>query len=150
MGTQQTCSVCGCVDREYYASNRTMCKECVKARARANRIKRADYYRAYDRERYHENGHRAEASAEAKSRGSLRWSRANRVKRYAHNRVRRAIDAGILVRPEMCSECDEPGAIEAHHDDYTKPLDVRWLCKPCHGLHHRRYSREENRKAMAF
>lgn len=27
--------------------------------------------------------------------------------------------------------------VQAHHDDYSKPLEVRWLCVPHHALHHK-------------
>jgi len=45
----------------------------------------------------------------------------------AHNTVNNAIRAGTLVR-KICEvkDCDVIG--QAHHDNYSKPLDVRWLC----------------------
>ena len=42
------------------------------------------------------------------------------------------IKKGVIIRPEKCSICSRKGKIEAHHDDYSKPLDIRWLCKSCH------------------
>ena len=39
-----------------------------------------------------------------------------------------------LIRPTVCSECGNTGKIEAHHPDYSKPLEVDWLCKACHTL----------------
>ena len=37
------------------------------------------------------------------------------------------------------SPCEKCGSLDvnAHHDDYTKPLQVRWMCVPCHQQHHR-------------
>jgi len=26
--------------------------------------------------------------------------------------------------------------LEAHHDDYSKPLDIQWMCTSCHKRHH--------------
>lgn len=49
----------------------------------------------------------------------------------------RAIKKGLLVRAEKCEQCSCTQGIEAHHDDYNHPLDVRWLCKDCHGFWHR-------------
>lgn len=65
---------------------------------------------------------------------SVRWASKNRAGRLAG----RAIRSGILVRPPNCSVCDRGDIrIIGHHDDYTKPLDVRWLCDQCHyDFHH--------------
>ncbi len=46
-----------------------------------------------------------------------------------------AIKTGKLVR-EPCEVCGAEKT-EGHHDDYSKPLAVRWLCKRCHGRVHR-------------
>lgn len=53
----------------------------------------------------------------------------------AYMAVEAAIHAGVLTRPSRCSGCgcsNSEHRIEAHHADYTKPLDVIWLCTPCH------------------
>lgn len=59
-----------------------------------------------------------------------------RFRQNARNAVRLAIKAGRLVRAERCSACGAEAYTHGHHDDYAKPLDVRWLCKPCHDAHH--------------
>lgn len=57
--------------------------------------------------------------------------------RLAHRAVEAALARGSLVRPTSCSACDRTlQRIHAHHDDYSKPLDVRWLCQRCHARHH--------------
>ena len=47
-----------------------------------------------------------------------------------------AIKTGRLARPDRCSKCGEKGFIDAHHENYDKPLEVMWLCRSCHKLHH--------------
>ena len=50
----------------------------------------------------------------------------------AHKLVMYAVKLGLLTRPKECEVCKGSIKIEGHHDDYTKPLEVRWLCKSCH------------------
>lgn len=46
--------------------------------------------------------------------------------------VKCALRDGRLIRPDYCSQCKKMRSVVAHHDDYAKPLDVRWLCRQCH------------------
>lgn len=54
------------------------------------------------------------------------------VRAITHSALRR----GILISLP-CEVCGTDTNIEAHHDDYSKPLDVRWLCKSHHDDHHK-------------
>lgn len=70
----------------------------------------------------------------------LRDSRMEDVKHKRINynaEIKKAIQEGKLVKPEQCSQCNRRNIrINAHHEDYTKPLDVIWLCCRCHVLLH--------------
>ena len=59
-----------------------------------------------------------------------RYKLANPEKVRAHIAVRAAVKRGKLCK-QPCEVC---GCLEvqAHHEDYSKPLDVRWLCKSHH------------------
>lgn len=69
-------------------------------------------------------------------------------KTKARRAVRSAIEAGRMERPKTCQECGQEAtrsdgvtAIHAHHEDYSKPLDVIWLCPICHSAAHRELDR---------
>lgn len=63
----------------------------------------------------------------------------------AHDIVEHAVRSGALVPKDRCEACGGAGQpfrdgrrpIQAHHDDYNHPKDVRWLCQPCHHEWHR-------------
>ena len=56
----------------------------------------------------------------------------NLQKHYARVAVRNALKRGTLIKPNSCSECGKKGKVEADHHDYSKRLDVTWLCRDCH------------------
>lgn len=56
-------------------------------------------------------------------------------KHAAHLALTAAIRRGELVRGP-CEVCGDP-MTDGHHDDYSKPLDVRWLCRTHHIEHHK-------------
>ncbi len=53
------------------------------------------------------------------------------------NIVCAALKSGKLIKPDACSKCGKSWCqIQAHHEDYNKPLEVIWLCKSCHRRKH--------------
>jgi hypothetical protein len=69
------------------------------------------------------------------------------AKARAHSLVARAIAKGELVR-QPCELCgDFP--TEAHHEDYSKPLEVLWVCGDCHrSIVHEKRTRAAQRKII--
>jgi hypothetical protein len=49
--------------------------------------------------------------------------------------VYRHVKAGRLAKPDKCQICGKSPA-QAHHPDYSRPLDVLWLCLACHRNQH--------------
>lgn len=78
-----------------------------------------------------------EAYARRKAEG--RAKKPDRVKMRARWRAWDAVRRGVLTR-QPC-RCGNPKS-EAHHEDYSKPLDVQWLCKSCHEELHMVQERE--------
>ena len=100
------------------------CKECTKADVKARRLKRLEYYRDYDRKR----GKLPHRLANAK-RVTKNWRTAHPGRNAAHLRARRH----HRKAPASCQMCGlEKKRLERHHPDYSLPLLIVWLCKPCH------------------
>lgn len=64
------------------------------------------------------------------------WRQKNKHKVRAHGLLAYHLKKGNIVRPNHCERCDDECVPHGHHDDYSKPLDVKWLCVPCHKLEH--------------
>lgn len=115
------CTKCGASKptEDFYA-NAAQCKLCCRARVRkhyaANREAKAEYERA----RYQKPERRAAVLASSRRRKDRQPEKA-----HATWATSNAIRDGRLI-PQPCEKCGAKA--QAHHDDYTKPLDVRWLC----------------------
>lgn len=59
----------------------------------------------------------------------------NKKKIRARNKIKHLCRIGKVKRG-ACEVCGAPNT-HAHHDDYSKPLEVRWLCSTCHGQEHK-------------
>lgn len=106
----------------------TICREC---------------FSDYNRKRYQKNKDRIRKNIEAYRAENPTKVLASRMKtcmknptHYNANKVvEQAIIAGEMIRPDHCSICGcgaDEHRIEAHHENYSKPLDIIWCCTPCH------------------
>ena len=61
-------------------------------------------------------------------------------KKYCHSLISDYIRNGWLTK-KPCEKCGKEKT-EAHHEDYSKPLDINWLCKSCHMKRHKELKKE--------
>ena len=137
------------------------CKTCTYKDVNKNRMDNHEYYLEYDRARANDPD-RVQARKDYRETENYRISHTkagrvhyhknketyldkqkesriiNRIKHRARELVRHAITTGKLLKPDQCEQCSNTTNIQGHHCDYTKPLDVMWLCSKCHGLWHRK------------
>jgi hypothetical protein len=117
--------VCPSLDRGYS----TYCKICDSERARENYLKNP-------------NKKKTQVNLYFKTdEGKKTWNRASKRSRLLHPEkwnarylVKRAIAKGIIVK-QPCFICGETD-VQAHHEDYSKPLEVIFLCRNCHYKRH--------------
>lgn len=100
------------------------CKECTKADVSKHRENNHEKVCAYDRKRSKEPIRKQLAAV---------YQQAHRAKHPEHNRARGrvayAVRNGLIVKqPCRCGSTK----VQAHNHDYSKPLDVEWLCFKCH------------------
>lgn len=122
------CSACSSIENKEY---RAKCKAVGRPLKHAKcseawwKIYRAKYYAdPINRKRRAENMRRYQS----KSNPTLR------IRHEARWQVNRAIIAKRLHR-KPCEKCGIV-KVEAHHADYSKPLEVNWLCRSCHRTEH--------------
>jgi len=140
----KTCFKCGVTkDMDEFYRHSAMkdghlnkCKECTKLDVQANYRDNWDHYVAY--ERYREllpirREQQAAAAAKARQRHPSKYK--------ARTAVGNAVRDGRLLKGP-CEKCGTTQLVQAHHHDYSKPLDIRWLCRPCHMNDHGKWSAE--------
>jgi ribosomal protein S27AE len=106
------------------------CKPCTRNDTLAVRTRDIEHYRAYDRHRALKPGRKAAMHQTVRD---YRERFPNRQR--ANAAVNRAVRSG-KIKPQSCERCGIEKAF-AHHEDYSKPLDVIWLCQPCHKTRHK-------------
>ena len=105
------------------------CKECTKRDVSENYRDNREHYAEYERSRFQRPERKAQVLEYQRNRRRL-YPEKNKAHYLTSNAVR---DGRLIKQP--CEICGE-SKVEAHHDDYSRPLDVRWLCRRHHLEHH--------------
>lgn len=136
MSSSRCCTTCGEqkplaafeADRRVPSGRGPRCRSC------RNRNYKPEY-----RYRYAERNREKERER-ARRKSSANTKRRDTKTERARHAARNAVAAGAVVKPtrcEVCGDAPERHRLHAHHEDYDRPLDVRWLCSVCHGREHR-------------
>jgi len=104
------------------------CKACQRANMATARAANLERYRAYDRQRSGEPHRRLLAQ-----RIQARWRAEHPERKAATTTLGNAVRDG-RVTPQPCWVCGKKA--QAHHPDYSRPLDVVWLCSGHHKQTH--------------
>jgi hypothetical protein len=121
------------------------CKECAKRDSFERHQKKSldPVWVSSEAERHRKKQARYRALGVACKRSveSLRkWRKENPQKARAQRLAAKALKSGKITRATKCSRCSiENVRLEKHHPDYSKPLDIVWLCSKCHGYEHRKH-----------
>ena len=115
---------------------KSWCKDCVKKARREYYSDNREASLLYSK-RYTEENPDVRQRWKSDNMGKLavdarQYREDNPEKIKAHSILNRAVKSGKVIRPNYCEDCFGDGKIEGHHEDYSKPLEVRWLCKRCH------------------
>ena len=102
------------------------CKVCARLDVKRNYQDGREARRAYERKR-EASPRRKKLKAEYARRHRARYPEAY----AAQCAVYKAVKSGRLAR-QPCEGCGTTIRVEAHHHDYSKPLEVEWLCFKCH------------------
>lgn len=146
-----TCIQCAAVkpSGEFYAhpnmanGHVNVCKECHKARMRV-RARTNPAVQDYDRTRSKTPKRKEQGRKQAKA-----WREKNPNAYRAHSAVSYALRSGKMKKLP-CEFCGTE-RVHAHHKDYSKPLEVVWLCARCHHRLHATFPELEGKmKAEAF
>lgn len=110
------------------------CKQCNKKDVRTNRKSKLNYYQEYDRIRGNRQGY--EYTKEYRKRYPNKYK--------AHCILNNALRDNRIEKGFECEICFETKSLVAHHDDYLKPLSVKWLCQSCHVKWHKKNGEGKN------
>jgi len=136
MEVTRVCRICGeeKVIEDFYkhpqmAGGRdTKCKKCQIRISKETKFNNLEYYREW-KKRYNKVYNVSEKH--------INQVRAHRLKNpdqwFAVSQLNYAVECGKIIKKDACENCGiKAKRLHGHHDDYSKPLEVKWLCSLCH------------------
>ena len=170
MGVEKTCSTCNIRKSisEFYKQKKGLlgrtgeCKECRKSRSKLwgqeNKEKKSEmnklWYRSVDRKAYNEKWRKNnpeyfkiyyKQNTEIRLACNKRFWDNHPERKKFFGQYQNAIKNGVLIRPKNCTLCGNTGKIHGHHHDYSKPLNVVWMCSDCHHYVHKKVRIKDNK-----
>lgn len=145
-GYRPECKTCRKKIENEYGSREDVRKR-KKAYSKVRRDKAREIFTNSDEYKQHkiEKAKKSKALRLARQiRGSKKHSLKNPEKYHARKTLMNRVYSGKVLRPDKCSQCGSGKKIEAHHEDYDKPLDVEWLCRECHLKLHKNKKNKES------
>ena len=142
----KTCFKCGEAKEldQFYLHKRmadghlNKCKECTKmdSALRIERKKRDPLWLVQEARRCREKIKKNRSVCDPISvlEAKKRWAENNKNKVASQRILQNAVKSGRIER-RPCRACGAT-EVEAHHEDYSKPLDVVWLCDKHHKERH--------------
>ncbi len=116
-----------------------ICKECTKTRVKKHRNLNLDKIQAYDRFRRRMENLTSEQLDKKRNRLVKNRSDSQRRYRKKHPEKAKALNKSQRIkRPSECSCCGKKGKVEGHHEDYSRPMELTFLCNQCHNFIHRK------------
>jgi len=138
-----------------------LCKECIgksvkgySATAKGKEVSR----RAVEKYRLTDKGKKVKREAVKRFFKTHKGKKANKkagdkfIKKYpykikAQRLLQYAVLSGTVLKPEKCEVCNinpslSGNKLHGHHDDYSKPLEVNWVCPQCHSDIHNKIKKD--------
>jgi len=135
------CRVCGVVltkENMYKSQTDRLCKPHLREYKKKKYNENIERYHA-NRKRYESVHDKTPERKKQLNETSKRMLLKYPEKWSARAKARYAVKTGAIEKMP-CSKCGEE-KVEAHHDDYAKPLSVMWLCKKHHVERHKELSK---------
>lgn len=111
-------------------------------RSREENRERMRLMREQDPERLREAARRCSKRPyyrEMKERANKKYEKAHPEALRARQTLHNAVSRKKIIKPKACSHCGKKCNPQGHHNDYSKPLEVIWLCHKCHCEEHKRW-----------
>lgn len=128
--------------RNYRDGFKNHCKECCGLKVKQYRATPEGLAKKREADRRYKSANRSAVSSY-----KYAWNERNKEKKNAQAAVWQAVKKGTLVRqPCWCGDIKSEG----HHGDYSKPLEVVWLCRKHHAELHRLINADKGSRAVSY